>query len=168
MAFDVAEMFFGDVLLFARTDQGVLSDDPGDGVAAARQGEFLLDALGPKAGLPAEFDDLTFQAAGGLMRTMVRAPGAFGQRGGFAGDMTSQPFTDGVATATEFARGGLATVLGREGDELLMQPMAVGAHTIEFKVSAVHRQRMAGFARRCCASSGGGAAAHPCVVCSTL
>jgi hypothetical protein len=59
-------------------------------------------------------------------------------------------------------------VLGGEGDELLMQPVPIRAHTIQLKVSAVHPGRMASIARRCCASSGGGAAAHPCGVCSTL
>jgi hypothetical protein len=67
---------------------------------------------------------------------MVRAAGAFGQRGGFAGDMSAEPLADGVATASEFAGGGLEAVLGGEGDKLLMQPMVVGAHTIEFKVGA--------------------------------
>jgi hypothetical protein len=55
-----------------------------------------------------------------------------------------------------------------ESDELLMQPVTIGTHTIKFKVGAVHAGRMARFARRCCASSGGGAAAHPCVEYSTL
>ena len=56
------------------------------------------------------------------------SPGCMANR--FAGDVAAQPFADGVATATELARGGLEAVGAGEGDERLMQPMTIGAHTI--------------------------------------
>jgi hypothetical protein len=78
---------------------------------------------------------------------MFGAAALFDQRGKFAGLMTSQPFADGVAGAAELPGGGLEPVGAGLGDELLMQPMVVGAHAIEFKVGAVHAERMASFSR---------------------
>ena len=145
---------------------GALPNDAGDGVLADGQRELVLETLGAEGGLFAQPDDDAFQSAGGLMRAVLGAAGAFGQGGGFAGDVASQPFANGVARATELAGGGLEAVGAREGDELLMQPMTIGAHTVEFKAGAVHAGRMASLARRCCASSGG-TAAPSCGVCST-
>ena len=101
------------------------------------------------------------------MRAVLGAATSLGERRRPAWDVAPQPFADGVAGAGEFASGGLEAVLAGEGDELLMQPMTIGAHTVKFRVGAVHAGRMASFARRCCASSGGGAAAPPCGDCST-
>jgi len=89
VAFDVAKLFLGDVLLFARPGQGVLLEDASDGIVAARKVEFMLEALGAEAGLLAESDNDALQTGGGLMRAMVRAAGAFGQRRRLAGGMAT-------------------------------------------------------------------------------
>ena len=62
------------------------------------------------------------------------------------------PFTDGVAGAAELARRGLEAVRAGEGDALLVEAVAVGAHPVVFKVSAVHGAQMASFGRRCSGS----------------
>src|SRR5579885_1960510 len=85
-----------------------------------------------------------------------------------AGLVTAQPFADGVARAAKFTSRRLQAAGASEGDEFLMQPMAVSAHTIQVKVSAVHGHRMAGLARRCSGSSGGAGATHPGGGCSSL
>ena len=161
-AFDVAELLLGGGLLFARTGQVVLAEDAGDGVVADGECKLVLEALGTEAGLFAESDDEAFQRGGGLMRAVLGAAGEFAQGGRFTGDVAAEPLAGGVAGATELAGGGLEAVGAGEGDEFLMQPMAIGAHTVKFKVGAMHAGRMANSARRCCASSGGGAAAPPC------
>ena len=162
----LAELFFGGGFLFAGASELVVADDTGDGVVTDGEVELLFETLGAEGGLLAELDDLTFEAAGGLVRAMMGSAGAFLQCGGFAGHVAAQPFADGVAGAAELASGGLEAVGAGKGDELLMEPVAVGFHAIEFKVGAVHAGKMASFAC-CCASSGGGAAAPPCGACSS-
>ena len=78
-----------------------------------------------------------------------------------AGDMAAQPFADSVAGAAELVGGGLEAVGAGEGDELLVAPVAVSFHAIEFPIGAVHRVRIDD-ARRCACSSGGAGAAPPC------
>jgi len=128
------------------------------------QAELFTQALSAEAGAFAQANDLTFQRLGGLMWTVFGAARAFGQGGRFAGLITALPLADGVARTAELACGGLEPVSAGEGNNLLMEPVAVSAHAIQLKVGAVHATRMAHGARHCCASSGGGAAAHPCVV----
>ena len=74
------------------------------------------------------------------MRAALGAAGVFDQCGRFAGDVAAQPFANRVAGTTKLAGGGLGT-----GDELLMQPMTICAHTREFKVGAMHAGRMGRF-----------------------
>jgi hypothetical protein len=52
--------------------------------------------------------------------------------------------------------------------ELLLEPMAVGAQAIAFKVGAVHGRRMASLARLGFCPFGGAEAANPCGGCSSL
>jgi len=55
---------------------------------------------------------------------------------------------DGVAVSAILPAGGFDAVLPGKRDQLLMEPMAVGAHTIQYKAGAVHADRMASLARR--------------------
>ena len=119
------------------------ADDAGDGVVAARQGELVLEALGAEAGLAAEFDDRAFQAAGDLMGAAVGATTVLGQRGGFTGLMATEPLADRIAGTAKLPHGGLDAVGTGEGDELLVEKVAVGVHAIELKVGAVHPPKMA-------------------------
>ena len=48
VAFDRAELLFGGGFLFPGLHQLVLAEDAGDGVGAARQPKFPLEAFGPK------------------------------------------------------------------------------------------------------------------------
>ena len=162
MAFDVAQMLFGEGLFLAGAGELVSAEDAGDGVVADGEVELVLEAFGPEAGLLAELDDLPFHSGGGLMGAVLGAAAQLGQSGRFARDVAAQPFADGVAGAAEFAGGGLEAIGFGESDELLMQPVAIGLHAIEVKVGAVHAGRMTRLAPRCCACSGGGAAAPPC------
>ena len=118
-AFDLAELFFGGGFLFAGASEFVVADDTGDGVVTDGEVELLFETLGAEGGLLAELDDLTFEAAGGLVRAMMGSAGAFLQCGGFAGHVAAQPFADGVAGAAELASGGLETVGAGKGDELV-------------------------------------------------
>jgi len=156
------------MFLFAGAGELVLAQDAGDGVMAARQVELVLEALGAEAGLAAQLDDLALQAAGGLVGAVLGAATGFGQGRRLAGLVATAPFAHGVAGTAELAGGGLDAVATGKGHQLLMQPMAVGPHAIEFKIGAVHPKRMADLAARCCGSSGGAAAAPLCVGCSTL
>jgi hypothetical protein len=146
----------------------MLPEDAGDGVVAARQRELVLEAFGAEASLAAEFDDLAFQAAEGLVGAVVWAPTLFLEGGRFAGLMATYPFADGITSAAELTSGGLEAVVLGEGDELLVEEMAVGAHAIKFIVGAVHGARMAKSSRHCSCSSGGAGAALLCVECSAL
>ena len=166
-AFDLAELFFGGGFLFAGASELVVADDAGDGVVTDGEIELLLETLGTEGGLLAEFDDHPFEGGGGLVGAAIGTAAQLGERGRFTRDIAAEPFADGVAGAAELAGGGLEAVLAGEGNELLMEPVAVGFHAIEFKVGAVHAGKMASFARRCCASSGGGAATPPCGACSS-
>ena len=103
----------------------------------------VLETLGAEAGLAAQFDDLTFQAAGDLMGAALGATTVLGQRGGFAGLMAAEPLADRIAGTGKLPGGGLDAVAAGEGDELLVEEVAVGAHAIEFKVGAVHPAKMA-------------------------
>lgn len=99
-------------------DVGVLGGGAGDGVVAARQQELVLEALGAKTGLAAQFDDLTFQPLGDLVGRVFGAAAAFDQSGRFAGLITAQPFADGVAETAELAGGGLDAVGTGEGNRM--------------------------------------------------
>ena len=158
-AFDRAELFFGVGFFLARQRQAVLADDAGDGVMAAMEVELMFEAFGPEAGLAAEFDDLAFEAGRCLVGTVIGTAGKFSERGGLARLMAAEPFADRVAGTAELTRGGLDAVLDGEGDELLVEEMAVGTHLIQFKVGAVHPDRITG-ARGCACSSEGAGAAH--------
>jgi len=168
VAFDGAELFFGGGLLLAGSHQLMVTKDAGDGVVTARQGKLVAEAFGPKAGLAAEFNDLTFEAGARLVGTVLGATAVLLQGGRFPRLGTAQPLAHGVARAAELPCRGLEPVAASIGHQLLMQPMTIGAHAIQLKVGAVHHRRVASFSRRCCASSGGGAAAHPCGEHSTL
>ena len=80
---------------------------------------------------------------------------------GVSSQLAFLPNTDYLAGS------GLDAVGASASHEFLTQPMTVGTHTIQFKIGAVHPQRMAGFPRRCSAASGGGAAAPFCAGRST-
>jgi hypothetical protein len=56
----------------------------------------------------------------------------------------------GAAVSAELAVGGLEAALAGEGDEFLMEPMAVGAHTIQFTVGAVPASIVSGAKKRKC------------------
>src|SRR5512138_30851 len=155
LTFDRAELLFSNVLFLVWAEQLVLAQDSSDGVVAARQEELKLEALSSEAGLATQPDDLSFQAAGDLVGAVVGAAALFGQGGGLARLIAPEPFAHGVAGAAEFTSSGFETFSPSEGDQLLMQPMAIGAHAIQLKVGAVHRHRIASFARRCFVSSGG-------------
>ncbi|HPY31910.1 MAG TPA: hypothetical protein PLT00_08610 [Verrucomicrobiota bacterium] len=61
VAFDRAELPFGDGFLFPRPRQMMRSKDAGNGVVTARQSKFPLETFGAEAGLVAQLDDLAFQ-----------------------------------------------------------------------------------------------------------
>lgn len=124
-----------------------------------REGKLAMEALGTKAGLVAELDDLAFQAGGGLVGTAMGTAAEFGHGGRSAGLVTLEPLADGIAGAGELAGGGLEAMGVGEGHQLLAQEMVVGAHSVEFSVGALHGGRIAGGARRCWGSSGGSPAA---------
>ena len=69
----------------------------------------------------------------------------FDQRGRLTRLIAPEPFADGVAGAAELPCSGLKPVGTSKGNQLLMEPMTIGAHAIKFKVGAVHRQRMTRF-----------------------
>src|SRR5882672_2341354 len=146
----------------------MVTEDAGDSVVAARQGERVVEALGAKAGQATEFDDLAFEAWGSLVGAVLGATTVLLEGGRLSGNRPAQPLPHGVARTAELPRGGLAPVGAGKGHQLLMQPMTISAHAIEFKVSAVHHPRMASFPRRCSCSSGGAGAAHPYDEHSTL
>lgn len=145
VAFDRAELFIGGVLLFARADQLVLAQDPGDGVMTAGQSELVFEALGAEAGLLAQFDDLALQAGADLVGVSPGSSGPFVEGGKLAWLITAQPLADCVTRTAELAGGRLEAVVTSEGDQLLMQPMSVGEHAIKFKVGAVHAELAAIF-----------------------
>jgi hypothetical protein len=97
VAFDVAEEFLGDGLLFTGPGQAVLAEDAGHGLVTNRQGKLARQALGSEAGLATEFDALAFQASGSLMGARLGAAGEFLQGGGFAGQMAAEPLADSMA-----------------------------------------------------------------------
>ena len=167
VAFDRAELPFGDGFLFPRPRQMMRSKDAGNGVVTARQSKFPLETFGAEAGLVAQLDDLAFQPPRDLVGRPFGPATVFDQSRRFAGLITAQPFADGVAGAAKLAGSGLDAVGAGASHEFLAQPMTVGTHTIQFKIGAVHPQRMADFPRRCSASSGGGAAVPFCAGRST-
>jgi len=120
VAFDRAQLFFGDWFLFAGAHQLMRSKDAGDGVMAAGQSKFPLEAFGAEAGLTAELDDLAFQALGDLVGRAFGPATVFDQSGRFARLKTPQPFADGVAGTTKLAGSGLDAVGPGEGDQFLM------------------------------------------------
>src|SRR5262245_34256056 len=76
-SFDRTELLFGGRLFLVWAHQLVLTQDAADGVVARGQGELVLQALSTEAGLFTQFDDLAFQAVGGLMWAMMRAATEF-------------------------------------------------------------------------------------------
>jgi len=120
VAFDRAELLFGGGFLFAGAHPLVRSKDPGDGVVTARQAEFPLEAFGAEAGLVAQLDDLAFQPPGDLVGRPFGPATVFAPSRRFAGLITPQPFTDGVAGAAKLAGGGLDAVGAGAGHEFLM------------------------------------------------
>ncbi len=121
----------------------MLAQDAGDGVMTAGQSELVFEALGAEAGLLAQFNDLAFQAGGDLVGAALGPSGQFVEGGRLAWLVTAQPLADGVTRAAELADGSFEAVGTSEGDQLLVQPMSVGAHAIELKVGAVHPEPVA-------------------------
>lgn len=132
--FNRAQLFFSDVLFLAWAHQLVLADNAGNGIVAAAELEFLFKPLSAKASLFAQTHDGALQGTGGLVRTMFRASGLFEQGGRLAWHMTTQPFAYGVARTTQLAGGGLDALSAGQGHDLLMKPMAIRTHTVEFEV----------------------------------
>ena len=169
LSFDGAELFFGGGFFLARTGQPMGANDAGGRIVTDLQVKLLHETLGAEAGLLAQLDDLALQGGRSFVRAGFGGAGNFRQRRRFAGNVSAQPFANGVARSGELTRRGFNPVLASKGDDLLMKPMAVDAHAIQFKVGAVHPRMMAeNFSRRCSASSGGGGAAHPFAFGSTL
>ena len=81
VAFDRAELPFGDGFLFPRPRQMMRSKDAGNGVVTARQSKFPLETFGAEAGLVAQLDDLAFQPPGDLVGRPFGAATAFHQGG---------------------------------------------------------------------------------------
>lgn len=127
----------------------MLAEDAGDGVVAARQRKLVFQSLGAEGGLFPELDGLACETGGRLMRAVLGPPAQFLQGGGLARNVASEPFTDGVAGTSELARRRLQTVGASEGNELMMQPMTIGAYPVKFNIGAIHAGRMANLARRC-------------------
>jgi hypothetical protein len=139
---DLAQLLLAGVLLGAGSYQAMSAHDALNGADAQQQDEFHFQAFGPEAGLTTQSNHHTLERGRGLVRTAVRTAGAFGQRRGFARLVASPPFAHGVARATEDPRGVLNAVLAGVAHELLVQPMPIRFHAIQFEVAGVHEPRV--------------------------
>ena len=97
-----------------------MAQDPGNGVVAAGQSELVFEPLGAEAGLLAQLDDLTFQTGGDLVRAVMRPSSLFGQGGGFAWLIATEPFANGVTRAAKLTCGGFEAAGASKGDQFLM------------------------------------------------
>ena len=121
--------------------QAVLADNARDGIVADFEIKLVDQSFGSKASALPQLHDLTFQARGSLVRATFGRPGLFGQGGRFARNSPAQPFADSVARTTKLSCGRLDPMLPGMSHDLLMKPMSICAHAIQFKIAAVHSGR---------------------------
>ena len=81
------------------------------------------------------------------MRAMSGSSRSLGEGGRFSRNSAPDPFANGVAGTPELTSGGFDSILPSVSDHFLVKPMAICAHAIEFKITAVHPGKMALSAR---------------------
>jgi hypothetical protein len=131
---DRAQLLLRGWLFLSRSSQAMRTNDPRHGIVADLQIKLLHQSLSAEAGLFSQFDDLTFQARGRFVRTEFRRSRQFNQRRRFPRNVAAQPFSDRVPRSAKLAHGCFNAVLAGKRDDLLMEPMAVSSHAIQFKV----------------------------------
>ena len=57
--------------------------------------------------------------------------------------VTAEPFANGVTRAAELPSGCFEAIITSKANQLLMEPVTVGAHAIEFEIGAMHPERVA-------------------------
>jgi len=137
-ALELAQLLLALVFLGLSLDQAVSAHQAVDRSDAAGQGKLHFQPLGSEAGLTAQAHHDAGQAGASLVGTVMGTAGTFCQRGGLARLVTTQPFAHGVARTTKHTGGVFDAVGPRVAHQLLMQPVSIGFHAIQFEVAGVH------------------------------
>lgn len=120
----------------------MLSDHASNGIVTDFEIELTDQTFGAEAGLFSKFDDLPFQAGRGLVGAALGSAGMLRERGSFTRDKAAQPLSDGVARTAKLSDGGFDAMLTGKANDLLVKPVTISAHTVQFKIAAVHPRKI--------------------------
>ena len=131
ISFHLSKTSFGQMLLLARLNQTMLTNNAFNGINPARDVEFHFEPFGAKSRLATYFEYQSFYSRRSLVRAAMRPFRVFLQTGGFPWLITSDPFADRVARTSEFTHGRLDSFFTGQDHHLLPEHVSICFHLIK-------------------------------------